>query len=173
LDQLYSRTETPEAGDAAGAPQEEASGAAEGPVGILSGLPHRRAHRRSARRGRESAAVTAAGRAPATASAPAAPSAAAPAAPPVRGGASAAAAQAVAVDPAEERHLHAVADLQLAPVARRRRPRRKTLPPPREPAPGIAQLALDGAVATAKLPWRVAGELARQAAGSISGTLRR
>jgi hypothetical protein len=151
LDQLYSRTETPEAGDALGALPQEASGGGEGPAGIMSALPRRRPHRRSALRETQ----------------PSAPVAAA-------GASGAAAAQAVAVtEPVEDRHLRAVGDPRVAPVARRGRSKRKTLPPPPEPAPGIGRLALDGAVATAKLPWRVAAEVTRQAAGSISGTLRR
>jgi hypothetical protein len=151
LDQLYSRTETPDADDAVGALQPEASGGGEAPVGILSALPHRRAHRRSALR---------------TTSEPVVPVVAA-------SGAATAAAQAVAVEPVDERHLKAVADERELVATRRRRSGRRTLPPPPEPAPSIGRLALDGAMATARLPWRVAAEVARQAADSISGTLRR
>ena len=114
MDQLYSRTETPDAGDAVGVLQQEASGGGEEPVGILSSLPHRRAHRRSALRSRESA-VTPVARAPVAAAAGVAP-------PPTSAGAagagaSAVAAQAVAVvDPAEARHLHAVGDPGVSPA---------------------------------------------------------
>jgi hypothetical protein len=151
LDQLYSRTGTPDADDAVSALPQEASGGGEGPIGIMSALPRRRPHRRSALRaspGAAPAGLVAAG----------------------AGGA----AQAVATaEPVEERHLRAVGDPSLERRPRRRGPKRKTLPPPREPAPGIARLALDGALETARFPWRVAAELARQTAGSISGTLRR
>ena len=150
MDQLYSRTETPEADDAVSAPPQEASGGGDGPIGIMWALPHRRPHRRSARRGES----------------PSVPVMAAPVA------ASGAAAAAIA-EPVEARHLKPVADAGDEVPARRPRSRRRTLPPPYEPPPGIGRLALDGAMETAKFPWRVAAELARQAAGSISGTLRR
>jgi hypothetical protein len=150
LDQLYSRTETPEADDAVGALPQEASGDGDGPIGIMSALPRRRPHRRSALRGESrrtpvvaASVVTSAGAAAAIA------------------------------EPVEARHLKPVADSGDKVPAPRPRSRRKTLPPAHEPAPGIARLALDGAMETAKLPWRVTAELARQAAGSITGTLRR
>ena len=146
LDQLYSRTETPEADDAVSALPQEASGGGDGPIGIMSALPHRRPHRRSARRG----------------ASPSVPVIAAPVA-----------AAAAIAEPVEARHLKPVADAGDEVPARRPRSRRRTLPPPYEPPPGIGRLALDGAMETAKFPWRVAAELARQAAGSITGTLRR
>jgi len=153
LDQLYSRTEPPDAGDAVSALPQEASGGGDGAEGIMSALPRRRPQRRSALRG---------GRAP-VAQAPVAASTA-------RAGAAQALA---AAEPLDERHLRAVDDARPVPVPRRRRSKRATLPPPREPAPGIGRLALDGALETAKFPWRVAAELTRHAAGSITGTLRR
>ncbi len=152
MDQLYSRTETPDAADAVSALPQEASGGGDGPIGIMSALPHRRPHRRSALR---------------DAGPPAVPVAAA------TSGVARAAAAVAETEPVEERHLRPVGSAPVERAPRRQRPRRKTLPPPREPAPGIGRLALDGAVETAKFPWRVAAELARQAAGSITGTLRR
>jgi len=153
LDQLYSRTETPDGSDAGGELPEGPSGDGFGAAGIMSALPHRRPHRRSARRHH----------------------AAPRPAPGVTGAAAAVAAQAVETVPAEPvPHLSAVADDVALPRPRRRAAgRRRTLPPPAEPAPGIARLALDGVVETAKFPWRVAAEVARQAAGSVAGTLRR
>jgi hypothetical protein len=148
LDQLYSRTETPEARDAASAVPEAAVGG--GADGIMSALPRRRPHRRSSLRAGSGGAE-------------------APAA--VAGGA-AVQAVAVAEEPAP-RHLRAVSGAVPGPPASRRSRHRRTLPPPREPAPGIGRLALDGMVESVKLPWRVAAEVARQAAGAIPGTLRR
>jgi hypothetical protein len=152
VDHLYSRTETPNADDAVSALPQEASGDGDGPIGIMSALPRRRPHRRSALRDAGAPAVTVAA---------------------ATGGAAQTAAAVAQSEPVEERHLRPVGSTPAERAPRRSRPRRKTLPPPREPAPGIGRLALDGAVETAKFPWRVAAELARQAAGSITGTLRR
>jgi hypothetical protein len=152
LDQLYSRTEMPDGSDARNELPDQGSGAGAG-LGIMSALPRRRPHRRSPMR-----------------------KLARPAANRMSGGAVPAQAVAVAAEPAEAHpHLKPVPGGSSAALDshRPRRSKRRTLPPPREPAPGIGRLALDGMVQTAKLPWRVAAEVARQAAGSVAGTLRR
>ena len=76
---------------------------------------------------------------------------------------------AIAAVPEEHPRLQPVAGSVPVPTSTRgpRRRSRRTLPPPREPAPGIGRLAVDGVVAAGKLPWRVAAEVARQAAGAL------
>jgi hypothetical protein len=147
LDQLYSRTETPDASDAGGPLPAGASADSTVSAGIMSALPRRRPQRRSTHRH-----------------------------PGIARGTAVVAAQAIEPEPAEDPrpHLRAVADGATTTNKRRRsKSRRPSLPPPKEPAPGIHRLAFDGMVETAKFPWRVAAEVARQAAGSMAGTLRR